>query len=117
MLQNADPSAFDRLLLHTGQPTGTEGERPDDHGLRLEVPRPNPARASTRVGFVLDRPGPVRVTLVDARGREVGVVFEAAAGAGPHEIELPLGALPAGAYFIRVEALGRRLARPLAVVR
>src|SRR5690606_27153147 len=117
MLQNADPNAFDRLLLHTGTATGSEGTAPDAQGLRLEAPRPNPARTGARVGFRLERPGPVRIALVDARGREVAVAFDAEAVAGIHEVTLPLGALPVGPYFVRMEAAGRRLARPLAVVR
>jgi hypothetical protein len=116
MLRNADPNAYDRLLLHTG---GSVGAAPDAEGFgsRLEAPQPNPAASRTRVGFALEEPGPVRLALLDALGREVAVALDAEVGAGPHALTLPLGALAEGPYFLRMEAGDARLVRPLAVVR
>jgi hypothetical protein len=116
-LRNADPGAFDRLLLHVGAGTGTEGGTGEARGPRLHTPRPNPARGGARVGFVLDRPGPVRLALLDALGREVAVLVDGEMPPGAHEAPLPAGALPCGAYLLRMEAGGHRLARPFAVAR
>jgi hypothetical protein len=116
MLQNADPNAYDRLLLHTGATLGA-APGPDRYGARLEPPQPNPAATRARVGFSLGRPGPVRLALLDALGREVAVPLDAQMAVGPHTLTLPLGALAGGTYFVRMEAEGALLVHPLAIVR
>jgi len=78
------------------------------------------ARQAAAAGFSLGRAGngriaarftlaavaPVRLSVLDARGREVAVVFEGPLAAGAHERAVDPGSLPAGAYTFRLRAGG-----------
>jgi hypothetical protein len=59
----------------------------------------------------------IRVALVDALGREVGLVAERSATAGVTPIDVDASALPSGRYLVAVHAGGRVSTAPLAVVR
>jgi hypothetical protein len=67
---------------------------------------PNPFRTSTTVRFELPEAGPVRAVLYDVLGREVEVLAAGYYGSGEHMLEVDGRALPAGAYFLRLEADG-----------
>ena len=77
--------------------------------------RPNPTRGATTVAFTMGEAGPARVTVVDVLGREVAVLLDGSAEAGPQE--LTLGALPAGTYRVVLDASGTRQTQALTVVR
>jgi hypothetical protein len=66
---------------------------------------PNPAQDLVMVEFGMIRGVPVRVALYDVLGRELVVLYEGAAGSD-RMMRSPLfvGHLPAGLYFVRVEA-------------
>ena len=85
--------------------------------LALHAPVPNPARGAVRLAFALDAPGPVRLAVYDALGREVAVLVDAVLGAGRHEAVLDGAGLPAGVYLVRLDAGGRPLTRRLTLVR
>ena len=78
---------------------------------------PNPARGRLGVRFALPAPGPARVALHDALGREVAVLADGPHAAGAHEAALDAAALAPGVYVVRLAAGGRLLARPVTVVR
>jgi len=78
---------------------------------------PNPARVATMLAFTLDQPGPVRLTLYDALGREVAVLLDGVHRAGPHEAALDASALRPGLYLARLEADGRAVTRRVTVAR
>ena len=68
---------------------------------------PNPAAGSSAVNFQFERPGTASVSLLDETGRLVRrVVQDKTFGAGPQQVPLPLTNLPAGLYFVRLEAEG-----------
>ena len=81
--------------------------------LALHAPVPNPARGVARIVFTLDAPGPVRLAVYDALGREVAVLVDAEVGAGRHEAVLDRTGLPAGVYLVRLDAGGGVLTRLL----
>ena len=90
----------------------------------LGAPRPNPAGADgSELTFELAREGPVRITLHDLRGRELGrwELGELAAGT-PHAWHW-LGEtgegrpVPAGSYWLAVHADGRRASRRVTILR
>lgn len=71
------------------------------------APHPNPTGGPTAISFSLDRPGPVRVEIHDARGRLVRVVLDEERAPGAHEArwdgrDAQGRALPDGIYFGRV---------------
>jgi hypothetical protein len=82
--------------------------------LRLGASYPNPARDRAEVRFSLEKPGPVRVSVLDLAGRRVRTLEEGWSPAGERTIawdgENSLGRpCPAGVYLFVLEADGRRL--------
>ncbi len=65
---------------------------------------PNPASGSATVGYGVAEAADVRVSVVDALGREVAVLAEGPRGPGRHAATLDGSALPAGVYVVRVAA-------------
>ena len=80
--------------------TATESE--PSTTLRAEV-YPNPSRSEATVRFDLAEPGSVRAALYDVLGREIAVLAEGDRPAGTHTLRWD-DVLPAGMYFIRIEA-------------
>jgi hypothetical protein len=63
---------------------------------------PNPFVGSTKVSYSLERPGHVRVDLIDVTGRLVEILADRFEGQGKHEIVVP--SLAPGIYLVRVSA-------------
>ena len=87
---------------------------------RLEQNAPNPFRPSTAIAFTLGRPGPVKLDVVDVRGRLVRRLAEGTRPAGRHRIvwdgrDESGRRAAAGVYFCRLAADGttesRRMVR------
>jgi hypothetical protein len=85
--------------------------------LALLPASPNPFPGRTTLRFTLPEAGHVRLTIYDALGREVAVLVDEGQEAGDHAIAFEAGAVPAGAYFVRIEAAGQVLTRGLTVLR
>ncbi len=88
------------------------------HAPRFDLPRPNPGTGSVALRFLLARPGPARLAIYSVSGARVRTLVEGTLPAGPTETAWDGrdGAgrlLPAGTYFARLEADGRRLSRTL----
>jgi hypothetical protein len=76
-------------------------------GLRLRMPRPNPAWGPVKIAFSLGRPAPVDMRVFSVDGREVVHLARGAWSAGDHEVAWngrdARGAVTAsGVYFVRV---------------
>ncbi|MDX1531946.1 MAG: PQQ-dependent sugar dehydrogenase, partial [Rhodothermales bacterium] len=105
-----------RIYRFMPDPLSTEPAVPAVASLRLTGP--NPVQERTTVVVEVAEPGPVRVALYDALGREVAVVLEASLAAGaPREVGLDATGLAAGTYFLQLDAAGRTAVRALTVVR
>ena len=85
--------------------------------LSLSTPQPNPVRGTARVPFTLAAAGPVRLTVVDALGREVAVLAEGDRAAGEHEVAVGVRDLASGMYLLRLAADGEVLLRRFTVAR
>jgi len=75
----------------------------------LRDPYPNPFNPRVTVPFDLASPGLVRLTVHDARGRQVAVLVDAGLSAGRHQVvwngmESTGQPAPSGTYFMRLEA-------------
>ena len=78
---------------------------------------PNPARNAATVAYELAGPGRVRLTVVDARGRELTAHVEASAG-GRHRVRLDTSDWATGVYLVRLAVAGDApVSRTLTVVR
>lgn len=74
---------------------------------------PNPARGASRLAFTLPRAGEVRLEVYGLQGQRVRTLARGAFGAGLHTLawdgrDDDGRIVPAGAYFVRLEGLGRR---------
>ncbi len=89
------------LVLGTRGTTATEAT---PQAATLSAPTPNPAGARSTLTLRVDAAQTVRVTLVDALGREVAVVFEGSVAPGTDAVlTLDTARLAPGAYVVRVQ--------------
>ena len=102
------------LLRET--PVAVEADAPDRGDLSFSAVYPNPAAGRVTLTFSLPSDGAVRVAVYDLLGRQVAVLADEARSAGAHTVGWTVGALPPGAYVVRLEAEGRE-ARRVVVVR
>ncbi|PAP79415.1 hypothetical protein B1759_13885 [Rubrivirga sp. SAORIC476] len=110
----ADPSsATDRFVLRIGTSVASATEAT----VTLTSIAPNPSTGSARVSFALPEAGPVRLTVIDVRGRSVATLVDGPLGAGRHEATLDSGSLAAGVYMVRLEGGGSVVTRQAVVVR
>lgn len=79
--------------------------------------QPNPARDWTRAAFGASASGIMRVTIHDVLGRVAGHPSASALIQGQRALDLDLGALSPGIYWVRATSGGRETARRLVVSR
>ncbi|HPF69514.1 MAG TPA: FlgD immunoglobulin-like domain containing protein [Candidatus Krumholzibacteria bacterium] len=84
--------------------------------------RPNPFNPRAEIGFALDRPEAVRVTIHDLRGRLVRVVADGRLAAGPHRLiwdgrDASGRAAGAGVYMVHLATARSVLSRKLTLLR
>lgn len=75
---------------------------------RLEEPFPNPFNPKVTVNYALARPGEVRLSVHDARGRHVKTLVDGPQSAGPHKAVwrgkgIAGQAMPSGTYYLHLE--------------
>ncbi len=81
--------------------------------LSLEPNYPNPFSGSTELSYTTATDGPVRVSIVDARGTEVAVPLDKFQQAGLHSATLDFKALAAGTYFAVVRTPNASMMRAM----
>ncbi len=77
---------------------------------------PNPTAGRATVELDLDRPSAVRIQLFDALGRGMAMLLDEVRPAGSYTMVADLSHLPAGVYFVRLEADDRRETRRLMIL-
>ncbi|HIL57669.1 MAG TPA: T9SS type A sorting domain-containing protein, partial [Rhodothermales bacterium] len=106
-------------VFRTVEPVVAVGSAPDPPaapGLTLAV-EPNPATHQTAVRWRQASAGAARVSVLDARGREVLVVSDSFRPSGEHRVEVDASGLAAGAYVVRVVTPGGTASGRLSVGR
>ncbi|UCD05383.1 MAG: T9SS type A sorting domain-containing protein [candidate division WOR-3 bacterium] len=78
---------------------------------------PNPVRDLTRLSFVTQTNGRVKVTLYDIAGRSVEDILDASMEPGTHAINIETHNLAAGIYFVRIDAPDGTGSRTMTIVR
>ena len=94
---------------------GEEG--PGGPSFGLSAPTPNPSTGRSSLTLRLEAPSHVRVSLVDALGREVAVLADGAMASGETAVSVGTRALAPGVYVVRAVADGRVTSRRLVVAR
>lgn len=93
---------------------------PDAEGpthTRLLAPYPNPFNPSTNLRFELMAAGPVRLSVHDVLGREVGVLVRDVRSAGSHTVAWNADGLASGLYLIRLSTRSEDFIRTVTLVR
>jgi hypothetical protein len=104
-----DWSRVDCVFSTVGAEPGAVSE------LELGPVVPNPMRERTSFQFALPEAGPVRLEILDVRGRRLAVLVDGEQEAGRHSVRwdgrTERGGVAAGVYFLRFTSLGRELTR------
>ena len=100
-------ASADAVLEATGSPCQESSAAPalasaSTSGVLGLTAYPNPSSGRTTVTFTVETAGPVRLSVLDALGREVAVLADGPAEAGRHTAELDASAWPAGVYVLRL---------------
>jgi hypothetical protein len=82
---------------------------------------PNPVGTRSRIVYSLPQPAPVRVSLFDVTGREVTILAQGREEAGDRDLvwdgrDASGRPVPAGTYFVRVDAAGETASSKLVVL-
>ena len=97
-------------------PTAVQGGS-EMGSLRLEAPRPNPARGATTIRYALPTPGYARLDLLDLSGRRIAVLADAMHAAGSYTVPLVASTLAAGVYVVHLTSGSMSRSRALTIVR
>ena len=91
-------------VFRTATPIPVAAEEPlETFGASLRI-EPNPASGVAQIRLTLATPeADVRVSVFDARGREVAVAASGARGAGEHSFAVDTSPLAVGVYVVRAE--------------
>ena len=105
-----DPLGEEPLALSTLDPYSESDPDPPlpPELVTLQGPPSNPfvAGGAVPIRFELPRPGHVRLTIHDLRGRRVAAIVDRELPAGVHAAPWSSAGLAAGVYIVRLEALG-----------
>jgi hypothetical protein len=105
---------FQTLPIFKGGSTRIEDFADLFSRLSMKDPYPNPAQGNTNVSFYTDG-GQLSLHLYDAMGTRVRTFASGKHRGGAHEVQLDLGGLRPGNYFVQLEQGTQRITRMLHV--
>ena len=83
----------------------------------LDCIYPNPFNSSTTITYSLPLEAAVRLKLYDMTGHEIFTLIDGFNHSGTHSVTLNASDLPAGLYFVRLEASGHIFTRKILLIR
>lgn len=83
----------------------------------LEQNYPNPFNPSTTIRYQLRKPGKIRLTVVDALGREVAVLADEYQASGFHHVSFEGKSISSGLYFYRLSVDGKTEVKKMALIK
>lgn len=100
---------------------GVTGVRDDigqlPEGMSLDQNYPNPFNGTTRITFAVDRTANVELAIYDVLGRKVEAVLNETKMPGRYAVSWDGGRVASGVYFLRLQALGRKITKRLMLLR
>jgi hypothetical protein len=102
---NGNPTAYGLTVHGEGVLSAGARQRPGlfPSSFSLQA-SPNPFNPTTEVSFALPQAGRVSVKVFDILGKQAATLYDGIAAAGEHRVTFDGGQLPAGIYFLRLEA-------------
>jgi hypothetical protein len=117
---NSNPDASDASFMISDPLTAVEDRGPVTE-FALGRIFPNPTSGAVEIEFQLPSESPVRLTVVDVKGRKIATVIDRRMPAGRHSAswsgQTENGPAVQGVYFVRYEAGGKRFAERLVLTR
>lgn len=107
-------------VLGKGIPKSTVGVDDDSPGSGHKPEfssYPNPIHRRAVLRFALETAGNIRLTVLDAKGNEVAVVFDGALEAGQHESVWIPDEQPSGVYYVRMRSDSQQTTIPVVLER
>ncbi|MEM6335285.1 MAG: T9SS type A sorting domain-containing protein [Bacteroidota bacterium] len=101
---------IDNLEIQPNAPVSSESEEVPDVAF-LEAAYPNPFQSETTVGFVLDQPAKVKLTVYDTAGRRLERLVEGTLSAGRHQAKWAPASAASGTYLLVLETPDRVVTR------
>ncbi len=78
---------------------------------------PNPFSERTTISFAVPKAGRVKLQVFDVLGRKVGTLLDESGLKGRYDVGFNARNLPAGVYFVHLEAGGKRATQQMVLVR
>lgn len=91
-----------KVPISSSPTSGVESLNSIDSDINMDAPQPNPADASTRIDYTLQKSMKVRIELCDAKGSLVRLLDESQHNEGKQSITITTSALASGVYYCRV---------------
>jgi hypothetical protein len=112
------PSSWGTAYLGSLITTGVEEkEAPVANHFSLAQNYPNPFNPSTKISYILNSNGKVRLSVYDLTGREVAVLVNGVQDAGEHTVVFSGAGLASGIYFCKLQAAEQVITKKMALVR
>lgn len=93
----------DFILLKIANVTSIHSPRETASSYRLNQNYPNPFNPSTKISFDVDKPGFVKLKVMDIAGKEIAEIVNASMNSGSYEVSFNAENLSGGVYFYRLE--------------
>ncbi len=103
-MMNEDIWQYLNKIIPASGPTAVAHMPATPTGYALKQNYPNPFNPSTRIGYAVDVPAHVTLTIADVLGRAVRTYDEGWRAAGTYAIDVDASALAGGVYFYRLQA-------------
>jgi hypothetical protein len=101
---NASASCMFKITIVAG-PTGVEEDKNQlPKGFALKQNHPNPFNPSTVINYQLSFNSNVKLSIFDARGREVATLVNEEKPEGSYAVQWNAAGMPGGIYFYRLQA-------------
>jgi len=103
------------LVLADGGPQVEVTETPKTFPYNLSV-FPNPVTSKTRIRLSIPERSPVSITLYNAAGRRVSVIYKGILSRGTHDFKISGKFLPQGVYFLDAQWGLKRKTTPIIII-
>lgn len=98
-------------------PVARREPTPEPNWFALQPAYPNPFNPSTRIGFSLNQPSQVEVTVFDLSGQKIEELLEDWRLAGSYQVDFDATGLPSGIYLVRLKAGDQSAAQKLILLK
>ena len=108
---------FDDLRIKRGDVVNISAGSPLPRPVSLSQNYPNPFNGNCRIDFTLPQDMPVRLDILDLRGRIVATPLNGLRAAGTHHVDVAMQGLPSGLYIYRLSTPESRHSKKIVLLK